>query len=56
MTTCQQKFQFPSRKAAERGIKSRLRKNPTLYLRAYLCNVCGLWHMTSQPDRKECAA
>ena len=48
--TCE-KSGYPSRKRCEAHIKQRLRENPTLDLRAYLCPKCGHWHMTSREDR-----
>lgn len=58
MTLCQFKRQYPSQRITKQAIRDRERENPTLRgtLRAYRCNVCGLWHMTSQLDRKESAA
>lgn len=48
--TCE-KSGYPSRRKTEEHIRHRLRENPTLDLRAYLCPKCGLWHMTSMEDR-----
>ena len=48
--TCE-KAAYPSRKATEAHIRKRLRDNPTLYLRPYLCPKCGHWHMTHREDR-----
>ena len=48
---CEDKHAYASRTNAEAHIKKRLRDNPTLWLRAYLCPRCGHWHMTSMEDR-----
>lgn len=48
--TCE-KSGYPSRRKTEEHIRKRLKDNPTLDLRAYLCPKCGLWHMTSKADR-----
>lgn len=49
---------YESQGIAGKVIEGRLLDNPTLYLRAYRCKECGLFHTTHQPDkfRKEDAA
>lgn len=51
MTACDEKTCYRSKPLAFAAVASRLRDNPTLYLRVYLCNACGLWHLTHKEDR-----
>ena len=55
MTSDCPKSAYPSRNKAEEHRKKRLRENPTLYLRVYLCPECGLWHLTHKTNRGEAA-
>ena len=51
MSACDQKSAYPSKTRAELVMTKRLRDNPTLFLRCYLCKGCGKWHLTSKEDR-----
>jgi hypothetical protein len=50
---CPEKHAYHSKKEADHVIRIRVKDNPTLVLRSYRCQHCGLWHLTSKPDRRE---
>lgn len=49
--TCKQKHTYASQKIATAAKKRRNKAAGIEYLRTYQCNVCNLWHVTTQ--RKE---
>lgn len=54
MTLCQEKHQYPSYRKAHEAAVLRRKINPIVpELRVYRCNVCGKFHLTSQPSRYE---
>ena len=46
--TCKQKRTYHSAATARRARKRRNKAAGIDYLRSYQCNVCGLWHVTTQ--------
>lgn len=50
---CQQKHTYYSLEAARRAKKRRNKAAGYNYLRHYQCNVCNLWHLTTQSKDKD---
>ncbi len=46
--TCKQKHMYHSYKTASAAKKRRNKAAGFNYLRAYQCNVCGFWHLTTE--------
>ena len=45
---CKQKTTYHSKDTAKRAAKRRNKAAGYKYLRPYQCNVCNLWHVTTQ--------
>lgn len=45
------KNQYPSFRFASDVARKRMRDNHTVVLRPYRCKRCGMWHLTSQPNK-----
>lgn len=46
--TCKQKHTYHSQATATRAKKRRNKAAGINYLRTYQCNVCNLWHVTTE--------
>lgn len=46
--TCKQKHTYHSAETAKRARKRRNKAAGINYLRSYQCNVCNLWHLTTE--------
>lgn len=46
--TCKQKHMYHSYKTAKRAKDRRNKRAGINYLRAYKCNVCNFWHVTTE--------
>lgn len=51
MTACDTKNAYRSKPLAWAAVQKRLRDNPTIYLRIYVCSACGMYHLTSKLDK-----
>lgn len=45
------KSEYPSESRARQVARKRMRDNHTVILRPYRCKACGMWHLTSKPDK-----
>ena len=50
---CQEKDFYETKGNAERAAKGRITENSQVVIRAYKCNECVGWHLTSQPRREK---
>lgn len=50
--TCRQKHSYHSSKTATAAKKRRNKAAGYNYLRTYQCNICQLWHVTTQEQEK----
>jgi hypothetical protein len=48
--TCERKRTYRTAATATRAKKRRNKAAGYRYLRSYQCNVCSLWHVTSQDE------